>query len=301
MQVISISEMTNGQMIVGLTRFSMAIVRSYGLAFGAVLGIGLAAFGGEERFTAILVPCTEKSHQIDSKAWMALFYPICCLAALMQMRVALRHYLICLIIQAAAYGFQLLFSSELAYSDFVADVLATLIAALVAQLCLFVMNYLHLSDLSEYRFGKSGSEADEIGSETDAIHGTEEEEKKDEEEGGVDDAAPILNDHKSEQPRKSWGNPMYPKEDVHSFDQGDMWFCLLPALYLLVPGSSLLKTAIADLLDAAVGTASLTEHASLVVSFFLIGLSQVMGLKIGFFFLTIFFELKNWIKKLSAK
>lgn len=292
--MLSIFEITNGQVSCGLSRFLTAVVRSYGLAFGAFIGVGLATYGGDERFDAILVPCSAKTHQIDNKVWLVLFWPLCAISVLMQMRVAMRHYLLCAVIQTCAYGFQVLFSNKMNYSNFTADVFATFITAVIAEVCLVILRSLRLNDLEVTT--KSIKRPDETRSlETVEDNGANGETHEDHH-----IRAETLSFVESSI-KHQW--TIYPRIDLQSFDnQGDVWFCLIPALYMLVPGSSLLESAFKSLWYAAFNTSgSMEVSVNIIASLFLIGFSQVMGLKLAFFVLKIVYKIiermRGWRRK----
>lgn len=73
--MLSIYEMTQSLVMTGLTRFAVAILNSFVLAFGVVIGVWLAFYGGPDRFDRILASCEHLDHQIHP-SWYPYFYPI---------------------------------------------------------------------------------------------------------------------------------------------------------------------------------------------------------------------------------
>ena len=86
---------------------------------------------------------------------------------------------------------------------------------------------------------------------------------------------------------------LYTKNDASErlqYASSDLWFCLLPALYLLVPGSKLLQTAFEGLVSALEsggndGGNGFSQIDSLAASLLIVALGQVVGLRLGFTFL----------------
>ena len=78
---------------------------------------------------------------------------------------------------------------------------------------------------------------------------------------------------------------LYTKNDSSErlqYASSDLWFCLLPALYLLVPGSKLLQTAFEGLVSALDGNEDdgleVGQLDSLAASLLIVALGQVIGL-----------------------
>jgi uncharacterized membrane protein YjjB (DUF3815 family) len=104
--------MTNELVMTGLSRFALAILNSFILAFGVVIGVWITSFGGPDRFDKILhQDCSTLESQVDHK-WFLLLYPIVCVGALMQMRVAPEHWPLCLVVQGVALSSQYLLDTE---------------------------------------------------------------------------------------------------------------------------------------------------------------------------------------------
>jgi hypothetical protein len=104
--MISLYEMTSNLLITGVTRFALAILTSFIMGFGVVIGVWMAAFGGTHHFDEILdQDCSALLGQI-SDYLLILLYPDVSVGALMQLRISPRHWIICLIVQFVAIGSQ---------------------------------------------------------------------------------------------------------------------------------------------------------------------------------------------------
>jgi hypothetical protein len=74
----------------------------------------------------------------------------------------------------------------------------------------------------------------------------------------------------------------YVRNERFQYQRSDLWFCLLPALYLLVPGSSVWRIAFFSILDSTKGNAdSGSSIGTLISGVFVIGIGQVIGVRIG--------------------
>lgn len=89
----------------------------------------------------------------------------------------------------------------------------------------------------------------------------------------------------------------YVGDDEVTYARTDLWFCLMPALYLLVPGSKILQTGFMEMLGAFVRSEDHEEdnYDALASSLVVIGLGQVIGLRLGFVTLWLFNVVLKWM------
>lgn len=292
--MLSIYEMTQSLVLTGLTRFAVAVLNSFILAFGVVIGVWLAFYGGSDRFDRILASCDNLDHQIDSK-WYSFLYPIIAVGALMQMRVAPRFWLICLMTQLVAVQSQYYLDTVWHQPLFVFNFLPAYLATLTAHVMIVVGQRLNLTplkvkrtaysrkrarslpvrDLSQYR--KNGASASQRVVQSIRFI----------DQGWAD--ADSGGKHYNKSMRSGFErNNAYERENRFHYQRSDLWFCLVPALYLLVPGSSVWKFAFFSIIDAAFDaghTASLSESnfslQSMISSVFVVAIGQTLGVRLA--------------------
>lgn len=284
--VLSLYEITNNQLMTGVTRFVQATLRSYGLAFGSVIGVWIAAYGGPGRFDAINTSCALQESRITNDLWYLLLFPLSAVACLMQFRVKLVHFPICLIVQCVAYGFQYLIGTVWNQPEVLANLIPAYLATITSALCIVIMHRLKLYNLEvrkeAYLEVKKTDEAT-MGEGTSAADGFGEK--------------PRLLQHDSNV--IAYVSDREYAVDKLQYASSDLWFCLLPALYLLVPGSKLLQTAFEGLvsaLDNEDGAAG--DLDGLAGSLLIVALGQVVGLRLGFTTLWLCSAAWSWITKL---
>lgn len=300
--VLSLYEVTNQQLSVGVMRFFAASMNSAILAFGGTVGIWFAAYGGPNRIADIVAQeCTElKRKQIDDR-WFLLLFPLCGIACMMQFKISPRHWFQCLVVQCAAYFLQYKMTKDWGVPDFAGNFVPAYVATLIAQLVVTIEKRLigwnrKRKDLNTRIVGLPSSRPLHVDS------GASEQNRNNASAGG----GSMLNEAK-----QSEDDPSTAKsgekvtadessdalEDTEPFRDSkvsnlvahhnlDLWYCLIPALYLLVPGASLLKETFATVLNpgpqqqpqelSTVSTAGDVGSAVL-----LIGLAQAIGVRCG--------------------
>jgi hypothetical protein len=81
----------------------------------------------------------------------------------------------------------------------------------------------------------------------------------------------------------------YVRDEKFQYQRSDLWFCLIPALYLLVPGCSVWKIAFFSIVDAADGgpipegdtNGQDFSLQALISGVFVIGIAQVIGVRLA--------------------
>lgn len=291
--VISIFEITNNQLITGTSRFIQATLRSYGLAFGSLIGVWIAAYGGDGRWEAVEEPCSMKEGQISNDLWFLLLFPLSAIACLLQFRVKLVHFPLCFVVQCVAYGFQYLLGTVWKQPEFLANLIPAFLATITSALCISISHRLKIYNLEVKREAyllERKKKDDEIANSSRAS-----------EEGVVEKAVSSGMGGQSARSAHRDSNTiafisdreLYTKNDSSErlqYASSDLWFCLLPALYLLVPGSKLLQTAFEGLVSALEsggddGIGGVSQIDSLAASLLIVALGQVVGLRLGFTFL----------------
>lgn len=278
--MLSLYEMTQNLILTGLTRFAVAILNSFVLAFGVVIGVWMAAYGGADRFQLILGDCQNLKHVIDP-IWYTLLYPLLAVGALMQMRVAPRHWPVCLFTQLVAVKSQFWLDVRWHQPMFVFNFLPAFLATLTAHVAIVVGNRFNWTKLK--------------------VQPTAYAVKKPTHHRSISEPLPVRNLAMYQNPTLrsirfldyGWADEDeaqhtgYRRNDRFQYQRSDLWFCLIPALYLLVPGSSVWKFAFFSIVDAAFDAhPSLSADdtfslQSLISGVFVVGMGQVIGVRLA--------------------
>jgi uncharacterized membrane protein YjjP (DUF1212 family) len=302
---ISLYEMTSNLLITGVTRFIQAILSSYILALGVVIGVWMAAYGGPDRFELILdQDCSALSGQI-SDYLLILLYPAVSIGALMHMRISPKHWIICLIVQFVALGSQYLLGTILEQPVFVSNFLPAFLATLTAHIVIVTANRHNLTQLNiastAYLF-KNFDKANapepkkptpkpnpfipSFISDNSVVFASP---------APQDRAEALLQSKMYLSKRmvfvdKGWVNTGaavngYVRNNRFQYQRSDLWYCLLPALYLLVPGSSVLEIAFFSISEGVGNNdselSSMGQFGELISGVFLIGIGQVLGIRLA--------------------
>jgi uncharacterized membrane protein YjjB (DUF3815 family) len=288
--MLSLYEMTQGLTMTGLTRFALAILNSFILAFGVVIGVWFAAYGGPNRFDLILQECSNLDYAVDPK-WFGLLYPIVAIGALMQMKVSMKYWGIGLIVQLTAAGGQYVLNDVWKQPLFVSNFLPAFMATLMAHIMIQLTNTLKCSELAipnmAYLF-KDYKKRQSIRVEL-----------------------PVRNLSKYKHYNKSkpsarinfqdsgWADTGlstdgYVRNEKFQYQRSDLWFILIPALYLLVPGSSVWRIAFFSIVSSTNGGGGDEFSTQALLSgIFIIGIGQVIGVRLALSSLVVFQEFKR--------
>jgi hypothetical protein len=281
--VMSLYEMTEGLTTTGLVRFALAVLNSFILAFGVVIGVWFAAYGGEDRFEIIMQPCTDKRHTIDPH-WLFILYPLVATGALMQMRVSMKYWAICLVTQLVAVGGQHLLSTVWGQPLFAANFFPAFMATITAHVMIQTANWFNLLDLEipkmAYmlkKFNKQPSKLLQDFPVRDLSKYKHSSNGK-----GAGGGPPKIRFQDSGWAHTGMSTNGYIRNERFQYQRSDLWFCLIPALYLLVPGSSVWRIAFFSIVDAASpNNADVISIEALISGVFVIGIGQVIGVRLA--------------------
>jgi hypothetical protein len=311
--MLSLYEMTNELVMTGLSRFALAILNSFILAFGVVIGVWITgSFGGPDRFDKILhQDCSTLESQVDHQ-WFLVLYPIVCVGALMQMRVAPEHWPLCLVVQGVALASQYLLDTVWHQPMFVVNFLPAYLATLTAHVVIMGANHLQWTELEiaptaylkkNFSMPKDRSKGSKIAEPKEIVVTTP--------------AAP--RDRKTAALRQSqmvstkilyiddgWADDGlsvdgYVRNERFQYQRSDLWFCLLPALYLLVPGSSVWRIAFFSIMKSTkkddsdgYSDSAAAPTGELISGVFVIAIGQVIGVRLGIVTLSIVAEIHRF-------
>ena len=306
---LSLYEMTQGLTMTGLTRFALSILNSFVLAFGVVIGIWMAAWAGPQRFDSMLQDCSTLEYHLNP-AWLYLLYPLVALGALMQLRISLRYFGICLLVQLIAVGSQYLLIERWEQPIFVNNFLPAFGATIAAHVCISISARFSNLDLSipQYVWKHFDRQAAQEVSLPSPLPPPVRDLRQ------YPQYSKTAQDHRSlskiEFRDSGWADVSavkerlsiegYVRDEKFQYQRSDLWFCLIPALYLLVPGCSVWKIAFFSIIDAADGGPMIHGGESdnfsmqaLISGVFVIGIAQVIGVRLAISLLWIIDEFQT--------
>jgi hypothetical protein len=297
--MISLYEMTSDLLITGLTRFARAILSSFVLAFGVVIGVWMAAYGGPDRFENILDQDCSMLQAKVSDYWYFVLYPIVSMGALMQMRVSVRHWGLCLVVQFVAVASQYVLKETWKQPVFVSNFLPAYLATLTAHIVIvtanrFAITQLHIPSTAYLfkHFKKVKKTAPELKKPPRSAYLLNSHNLSGASAAPQDRRQALLQSKMVANDRilfidDGWADDGlsvdgYVRNQRFQYQRSDLWFCLLPALYLLVPGSSVWRIAFFSILDSTKGYSdSGSSIGTLISGVFVIGIGQVIGVRLG--------------------
>jgi len=293
--VVSLYEVTQNLLLTGLTRFALAVLNSFILAFGVVIGVWMAAYGGPERFdNAIYQDCSNMENPVHPFV-KALLYPLFSVGVFMHLRIAPKHWIISFVVVYVALCSQHLLSRTWQQPIFVSNVIPSYLSTLVAHIAIVVGHKLQLTPLdvepTAYLQKKKTDEwPSEILKNTQKF---ETELQKQQQEHMEEEA-------QSEHTRRTssfalkfvdegWADDGlsvdgYVRNERLQYQRSDLWFCLLPALYILVPGSSVWRVAFFSIMQSPGSGSTAGANFSLeamISGIFVVGIGQVIGVRLG--------------------
>jgi uncharacterized membrane protein YjjP (DUF1212 family) len=297
--MISIYEMTSKLLTTGIARFTLAIISSFVLGFGVVIGVWLAAFAGPNRFDELLAEdCSALSGQI-SDYFLILLYPAFSIACIMQLRISPKHWIICLIVQFVGVGSQYLLVNIWDQPVFVSNFLPAYLATLTAHIVIVTANSFNLTQLNVgsmayllKKFDKKKpleprkARAASIIGDSSVVFASPAPQSR----------AEALVESKMHMTQrmlyvdKGWAEEGqavngYVRNVSFQYQRSDLWYCLLPALYILVPGSRVLEIAFFSLMKGVSnsddGSGIGGSIGDLVFGAFVIGIGQVLGVRLA--------------------
>jgi hypothetical protein len=222
----------------------------------------------------------------------------------MQMRVAPEHWPLCLVVQCVAVSSQYLLDTRWHQPVFVVNFLPAYLATLTAHIVIMGANHLQLTELeiaptaylkksfSMQRSKSKIAEPKEIVVTTPAAPRDRKAALRQSQmvstkifyidDGWADDGLSVDG---------------YVRNERFQYQRSDLWFCLLPALYLLVPGSSVWRIAFFSIMkstkkdDDGIPSAPTGE---LISGVFVIAIGQVTGVRLGIVTLSIVAEIHRF-------
>lgn len=173
----------------------------------------------------------------------------------MQFRVGLRNFGLCLVVQIVAYGSQYLLGTVWQQAQLVANLVPAFLATVASELVTALAYRIRIKgfDISFHKKSDSGTDSEQGSSVETRLsehYRSSRDGEKEEEENLSELTHPIFVD-------SGWVSSHNPtgyipdlvrSKALSTMTVADTWFCLLPALYILVPGSKLLESAFLSVL-----------------------------------------------------
>lgn len=283
---VSLSEIYNGQLVCGVTRLALALLNTFGLAFGVSLGLWIAAYGGSERYTLAGTKCGENAEYEIEEIYLLLFYPITCVTALMQIRVQLRHWPITLLTMGVAVSSQYFIGTYWNQPEFISNVIPAYLATCSAKFFISIASKLDLSGIETFGGNilqkqpvkllhalETGKHVLETGK-TSPTSWTSTSGAADRAHRNVFRFEEMIGGAKSQ---VFFHSGYVLQKGKMQYKHSTIWYCLLPAIYLLVPGSSLFR----DSFSAFWGDGTGSSSTDAMVSVFIIGFGQAAGVRLA--------------------
>ena len=289
--VLSLYEITQDLVMTGLTRFCLAILKTFELAFGVAIGLWLAKFGGPSRFDGLDVNnnCSNLSNSVDP-VWYCFIYPLLSIGALMHLRTATIHWPICLVTQLLAVKSQYLLSFVWKQPIFVSNFVPALVATITAHILIVLFNKYNLTEMS---IAPTAFLMKKLDRRRDIKQSIQEVATKP---SWMNPNGSVVSTSRGQKRRSSvirfvdhgWadqGRHGYRRNDKFQYQLGDLWFCLAPSLYLLVPGAAIWNISFFSIVESS--TQDIKAHdggssfQTLVSAVFVVGMGLVMGVRVA--------------------
>jgi hypothetical protein len=250
---VSLYEIFTGLLVMGVSRLMLALVNSFALAFGGSIGLWIAAYGGSDRFTKAGRSCSSELDYRIEGGWVSVLYILSGVAACMQLKVKLRHFPLCMFLQFVAVGSQYLIRTTWDQPAFIANVGPAFLVTLVSHFLLVAREtYIRRGSRLYHNAYRHRKRCGDLQTDKETERGS----------------------HGIEFDNRSTIHLHYPEVQRGS---SDLWFSLLPAIYLLVPGSGILRNAFNAILVAD----NPASRGGFLGSMFVIGMSQALGVRLG--------------------
>ncbi|KAG1679631.1 hypothetical protein FOA52_006148 [Chlamydomonas sp. UWO 241] len=253
--VLGMLEVFDGFIVNGVTRFNMAIVRTFGLALGASVGSYFADFyrvllpgtlpevidsGGSPLLNeACMISRAEPG--INSLIFYLVLFPVLALAAQMQMRVGRGKMFATFCAQMAAWWSQLAIQKYAEQNTIIASIGPAFVATLTGYIGVGIMRIRMTGRICQ----------------------------------------PLA---------RVWDTYVLPSGQTAS-----PWSVAFPAIFLLLPGSAIFKGAFSAAVAYTGGVAAATSFASFYTALFIVSIAISMGINLGVFAYGLLARAVGWL------
>lgn len=274
--VLSFYEISHNLVQTGTSRFVLATLKSYILAFGLVLGLWIAGYGGA-RYQDIASTCNVDQRFVVDHVYFPIFYTIVAAGKMMRLKVGPKQWLVCWLTQQVAANTQFVLATILEQPLFVCNFIPAFVATVAAHVIISFLNKRNLTQLaveSSAYFLKYVAR-EETKKET-IDHGHRSSMKMRQSKRVLQ----FVDDRWDDETHQQGG---YRRLRRQQYQRSDLWFCLAPALALLVPGANIWRVAFFSIVESSAQTNPNTEYSfeALISGLFVIGLGLVLGVRLG--------------------
>ena len=310
---IALYEMTvsSGALLVtGTARFGAAILNSFILAMGVVVGLWAAGiYAGPDRFENVLNQDCSTLEGTFSNFWLFVFWPILGISIFCMMRISPRHWLPCLLVLLVGLGSNYLLDVVLEQPSLMVNIVPVYLSTVTAHYAVVFFHRLHMGDLkiskNAYRIAhRNMTQKDEnnayFSSANDRTSIDPCNDGSDVPSQGLRQRSTLRRQLGMRQIQfvdRGWSRMDaggmisgagggYIRNTKNQYQHADLWFCLMPTIFALVPGSSVWRVAFFAILQSTwtndYSDQTLTSTASdLLSGVLIVGLSQVVGIRMG--------------------
>ena len=284
--VLSFYEITQNLVLTGIARFCLATLKSYVLAFGLVIGLWIASFDGPHRYAEITSQCQNLDFAVD-KAYFSLIYPIVAVSSMMELKVAPKQWPVVLLTQLVAIESQFLISIVWNQPTFVSTFIPSFLATIAAHVLIVTLNKHNLTKFAieptAYLLKKLKPKPtikERLGTSSRVLNFVDN--------GWTVDISGNTNGGfvQGNQHEITGG---YRRLARRQYQRSDLWYCLAPALGMLVPGAKIWRVAFFSIVESSIADAEdmngdgnpQSSFQALIGGLFVIGMGQVMGVRLG--------------------
>jgi len=294
--MVSLYEVTQHLLLTGLTRFALAVLNSFILAFGVVIGVWMASYGGEDRFDNILNQDCSKLENPVHPAIYIIILPLLSIGVFMHLRISPKHWVISMVVVVVAVSSQYVIGTLWHQPVFVSNVLPAYLATLTAHISIVIGHKLRLTPLdvepTAYLQKKKTDDfktfkPDESPHLLHRQRDKQEQEKSDQPTAAHHQKTSSFNFIDDGWADEGLSMDGYYRDDRLQYQRSDLWFCLLPALYVMVPGSSVWRIAFLSIMQQPGSNSSTNNSGSsfsleaMISGIFIVGIGQVIGVRLG--------------------
>lgn len=233
--VLSFYEISQSLVVTGIARLISAAIKSYVLAFGLVVGLWMS---GQGDVTADLgMACSDVKYQVDN-SYFPLIFPFVAIAKLMKFKVGPVQWITCILTQLVAINSQFVLAKVWNQPLFVSNFIPAFLTTLASHAIIYVLSSLYTTGMTvntnAYTINKPNQRDSNV---REKFGSTKKRYLSFKDTGWV---------------REGEGTQGgYMRYSRKQYQRADLWFCLAPALVILVPGAKIWRVAFFSIVEAS--------------------------------------------------
>lgn len=221
---------------------------------------------GEERFDLAGRDCEEATSYKIPEMYLILFYPLTQIAAMMQLRVKVKHWPAAFMTQAVAavVASQCLIGTRWGQPSFVANLIPAYLVTVSARAFMSIGDRLNVTGIKPWSARVSDYVSPmKLPSRTSGVR-----------------RFPHFKESGWSKGPHNYHSGYFQKGKL-KHNHRDIWFCIVPAIYLLAPGSSLLRDSFRLMWASASLDSANEQNTSAMIGVFIIGFGQAVGVRLA--------------------